>query len=247
MPGNHGDGGFATHVRVPARGLCEVPDELPDGLSPALLSVVADAVTTPLEAIRRSGLAAGDVAVFVGVGGVGGFGVQIAAALGATVAAVDVDSRRLELAGRHGAELLFDSGEVGVREIRNALRARSDPDGGGGLKIFETSGTVAGQTTAFGLLGPGAHLGIVGFTAEPVELHLSNLMAFDATAAGNWGSSPERYPEALAMVLDGRVALAPFVEIHPLDSAPEVLADTAAHRLLHRPILVPPPARADLR
>src|SRR5579884_2317716 len=56
MPGNDGDGGFATHVRVPARGLCPVPETLPKGITLAMLSVVADAVTTPFEAIRRAGL-----------------------------------------------------------------------------------------------------------------------------------------------------------------------------------------------
>ena len=54
MPGNDADGGFATCVRVPAGGLCPVPEELPKELTLAMLSVVADAVTTPYEAIRRS-------------------------------------------------------------------------------------------------------------------------------------------------------------------------------------------------
>src|SRR5574337_175049 len=101
MPGNDGDGGFATHVRVPARGLCSVPEQLPKGLTLEMLSVVADAVTTPYEAIRRSGLGHDDVAVIVGAGGVGGFGVQIAAALGAAVVAIDIDQQRLELVAQH--------------------------------------------------------------------------------------------------------------------------------------------------
>ena len=100
MPGNDGDGGFATHVSVPARGLCPVPDELPAGCILESLAVVADAVTTPFEAIRRSRLTEDDVAVIVGVGGIGGFGVQIAAARGAAVVAIDVDPVRLELAWR---------------------------------------------------------------------------------------------------------------------------------------------------
>jgi 6-hydroxycyclohex-1-ene-1-carbonyl-CoA dehydrogenase len=241
MPGNHGDGGFATHVTVPAHGLCQVPDVLPDGLSLPLLSVVADAVTTPLEAIARAGLTGDDVAVFVGVGGVGGFGVQIAAARGAAVVAIDVDGSRLELASAHGAALALDAGELDVRELRSAVRqfARGADRAGIGLKIFETSGTTAGQRTAWALLGPGAHLAVVGFTPEKLELRLSNLMAFDATAEGNWGSSPERYPEALDLVLDGKVALAPYVEIHPLERAPEVLQAVAEHRLAGRAILVP--------
>lgn len=241
MPGNHGHGGFATHVTVPSHGLCPVPEDLPAGLSLPLLSVVADAVTTPLEAIRRAGLTGDDVAVFVGAGGVGGFGVQIAAALGAAVAAIDVEGSRLELATAHGAALALDSSALDGRQLKAAVRefASQAKRSGVGLKIFETSGTAGGQRTAWSLLGPGAHLAIVGFTPEKLELRLSNLMAFDATAQGNWGSSPERYPEALELVLSGKVVLGPYVETHPLDRAPEVLQAVAEHRLSGRAILVP--------
>src|SRR5271167_2175346 len=122
MPGNDGDGGFATHVLLPARGLCRVPESLPSGLTLEMLSVVADAVTTPYEAIRRSGLGPEDVAIIVGAGGVGGFGVQIAAALGAAVVAIDVDRERLELASQHGAGLVLDSTSMDLKSMKAALR-----------------------------------------------------------------------------------------------------------------------------
>ena len=241
MPGNDGDGGFATHVRVPARGLCPVPQDLPAGITLDLLSVVADAVTTPYEAIRRSGLGAEDVAVFVGVGGVGGFGVQVAAAFGAAVVAIDVDPSRLELAAQHGASLALDTKSQNEKDLKAAVRAFAKEAGrkGIGLKIFETSGTPAGQTTAFGLLDPGGYLAVVGFTPKKVELRLSNLMALDATARGNWGCPPEHYPEALALVLDGKVVIEPYVERHSLDKAPAVLEAVARHEIRKRAILVP--------
>jgi 6-hydroxycyclohex-1-ene-1-carbonyl-CoA dehydrogenase len=241
MPGNHGHGGFATHVLVPSEGLCSVPKERPVGVSLPMLSVVADAVTTPLEAIRRAGLLGSSVAVFVGVGGVGGFGVQIAAALGAAVVAIDVEPSRLELAASHGASLVLDANDLDDREIKAAVRkfSRASDCSDIGIKIFETSGTAAGQRTAWSLLDPGGHVAIVGFTPEKVELRLSNLMAFDATAEGNWGSSPERYPEALSLVLDGKIVLGPYVEEHPLDQAPQVLQAVADHRLDKRAILIP--------
>jgi 6-hydroxycyclohex-1-ene-1-carbonyl-CoA dehydrogenase len=243
MPGNDGHGGFATHVKVPARGLCRVPDELPAGLPLAWLSVIADAITTPLEAIRRARLTADDVAVFVGVGGVGGFGVQIAAALGAAVAAIDVDERRLALAERHGATLTMDAAKSDAKAIRAAIRSfvKDSRRMGIGLRIFETSGTPAGQQTAFGLLDHGAHLAVVGYTPKPVELRLSNLMAFDATAAGNWGCAPERYPEALDLVLQGKVVLDDYVETHPLDCAPAVFQRVVAHQVARRAVLTPEP------
>lgn len=241
MPGNDGDGGFATHVRVPARGLCPVPEPLPAGITLKSLAVVADAITTPFEAIRRAGLSAEDVAVFVGVGGVGGFGAQIAAAKGAAVVAIDVDPARLELADRHGAALTLDARQSGEKELRAAVRAFVKQSGrrGIGLKIFETSGTPAGQKIAFSLLDHGAWLAVVGYASQAVEWRLSNLMAFDATAAGNWGCPPEHYPAALDLVLTGRIALAPFVEYHPLEDGAEVFEAVARGAVKRRAILVP--------
>lgn len=237
MPGNDGDGGFASHVRVPARGLCAVPDVLPDGVTLEMLSVVADAVTTPFEAIQRAQLAAGDVAIFVGVGGIGAFGVQIAAALGAVVVAIDVDEERLALAAQHGAALTLNPREMSVKDLKSSIRALKS--GGIGWKIFETSGTTAGQETAFGLLDFGAYLAVVGYTPQKVELRLSNLMAFDATARGNWGCAPENYPKALDLVLQKKIAIAPFIEIHPIDDLPELFEAAREHRIRLRPVVTP--------
>jgi 6-hydroxycyclohex-1-ene-1-carbonyl-CoA dehydrogenase len=241
MPGNDGDGGFATHVMVPARGLCDVPQTLPRGLTLAMLSVVADAVTTPFEAIRRSDLGPDDVAVIVGAGGIGGFGVQIAAALGAAVVAIDVDQERLEQAALHGAGLTLPASSMDLKTMKSLVRrfVAESARKGVGLKIFEMSGTPSGQATAFGLLDYGGYLGVVGFTPKSVEVRLSNLMAFDATARGNWGCPPEQYPAALAMVLEGKIKLAPFVEQHQLDEAPQILEAVAHHKFRRRAILVP--------
>lgn len=241
MPGNDGDGGFATHVRVPAQGLCFVREPLPEGLRAEHLSVVADAVTTPYEAVQRSGLSTGDVAVVVGAGGIGGFGVQIAAAHGAAVVAIDIDDAKLALAAQHGAGLTLNPAASDEKTIKTSVRefARRQRPGYVGLKIFEMSGTPAGQQTAFSLLDYGAYLAIVGFTPRKLELRLSNLMAFDATARGNWGCAPEHYPGALQMVRDGRVALGPYVEEHPLDDAPKVFEAVQHHEIKRRVILTP--------
>ena len=241
MPGNDGDGGFATHVLVPSRGLCPVPESLPSDVTLEMLSVVADAVTTPYEAIRRANLGAEDVAVVVGAGGVGGFGVQIAAALGAAVAVIDIDRERLDLASRHGASLPLDASTTDLKGLRAAVRTFVKESGrkGIGLKLFAMSGTPAGQVTAFGLLDHGAYLGVVGFTPKSVELRLSNLMAFDATARGNWGCPPDQYPCALQLVLDGKIGLAPYIELHPLEEAPAILGAVAQHGVRRRAILKP--------
>lgn len=239
FPGNDIHGGFATHVVVPARGLCPVPDSMSVPLEQ--LAVLADAITTPYEAIRRSGLRDGDVALFVGVGGVGGFGVQVARALGAHVVAIDVDPDKLELAAKHGARLALNAREVQGNDLRKTIREHVKAAGKPLVewKIFETSGTAAGQETAFRLLVHGAHLGIVGFTMDTVNLRLSNLMALDARAEGNWGCPPEHYPATLALVEKGLVAIEPYVESRPLAQVNAALADLQAHRIKRRVILIP--------
>jgi len=242
MPGNDGDGGFATHVVVPGRGLCCVPDKLPSGIKLAALAVVADAVTTPYEAICRAQLGPDNIAVFTGVGGIGGFGVQIAAAFGAAVIAIDIDRERLELAAQHGAALTLNASQMNEKDLKSAVRSFAKQSGrnGIGLKIFETSGTTAGQATAFGLLDHGGYLSVVGYSPRPVEIRLSNLMAFDATARGNWGCPPEQYSAAMSLVLEGKVALEPYVEEHSLDEAPEVLKAVHERVIRRHAILVPP-------
>ena len=61
MPGNDIQGGFATHIVVPARGLCAVDEArlARAGLTLAEVSIVADALTTPYQAVRRAGVDAG--------------------------------------------------------------------------------------------------------------------------------------------------------------------------------------------
>ena len=243
MPGNDIHGGFATHVRVPAHGLCPVDEArlLAAGLGLADVSVIADAVTTPYQAITQADVQPGDLAIVIGVGGVGGYAVQIASAMGAKVVAVDVDTAKLELLRDYGADLTIDAREVQGRDLKKAVATFATDNGlrATEWKIFECSGTAAGQTSAFGLLTHGATLAVVGFTMDRVELRLSNLMAFHARALGNWGCAPGHYPRALEMVLGGKITMTPFIRQHPLSEVNQVLDAAQAHALGERAILVP--------
>jgi len=246
FPGNDVHGGFGTHVRIPARGLCEVPDladpaKNPSGLELSALSVVADAVSTPYQAIVRAGLGPGDLAVWVGTGGVGGFGVQISAALGAAVIAIDIDPARLEGMAAHGAGLTIDSSSGDAKAIRNQVRGFAKAQGipSWRTRIFEASGHPSGQALAFGLLGHGGYLSVVGYTPAKVELRLSNLMAFDAVAQGSWGCLPEHYPAVVELALSGRIALEPFIDRRPLTTINDVFPELHHGGVAGRIVLMP--------
>jgi len=243
MPGNDIQGGFATHINVPALGLCPVnEDDLASaGMSLAEVAVLADAVTTPYQAAVLAEIQPGDLAIVIGIGGVGGYAVQIANAMGARVVAIDVDQAKLDQLREHGAALTINAREVDPRGIKQQVKEFVKAQGlrATEWKIFECSGTTAGQSTAFSLMTFGSHLAVVGFTMDKLELRLSNLMAFSARLQGNWGCLPEYYPAALALVLEGKIQMKPFVRLHPLEKINEVFTAARAHQLNERAILVP--------
>ncbi len=243
MPGNDIQGGFASHIVVPGRGLCEVDEArlAKAGLTLAEVSIVADALTTPYQAVSRAGVTPGSLAIVIGAGGVGGYCVQVARAFGATVVAIDVDDAKLSAIAPHGASLVLNSRNLDAKAIKSAIQAFARDNGLRATEwfIFECSGTAPGQLTAYSLLVHGATLSVVGFTMDKVEVRLSNLMAFDARAIGNWGCPPEAYPAALALVLDGKVQIKPFVETHPLEDINRVFGAVHHREIKKRAVMVP--------
>jgi 6-hydroxycyclohex-1-ene-1-carbonyl-CoA dehydrogenase len=243
MPGNDIQGGFASHIVVPARGLCLVDEArlAQAGLALWQVSVVADALTTPYQAVRKAGVAPGSLAVVIGAGGVGGYCVQVANAFGAKVVAIDVDRRKLEAISACGAAKTIDSRGLEAKAIKQAVAGFAKEQGLRPTEwfVFECSGTAAGQQTAWNLLVHGATLSVVGFTMDRVEIRLSNLMAFDARAIGNWGCPPEQYPAALELVLQGKVQVAPFVQAHPLADINAIFAAVHRHDIRARVVLQP--------
>src|SRR5439155_27048521 len=131
MPGNAIQGGFATHTVVPGRGLCAVdePRLARAELTLPEVSIVADALTTPYQAVRRAGVTSGSLAIVVGAGGVGGYCVQIANAFGAKVVAIDVDDAKLEAIHKHGAALTLNARAQDGKAMKAAISAFAKQQG----------------------------------------------------------------------------------------------------------------------
>ncbi len=243
MPGNDIQGGFASHIVVPANGLCPIDESRlkAAGISLADVSVIADAVTTPYQAVLQAGVGEGDLVIVNGIGGVGGYCAQVSKAFGGTVVAIDVSQDKLDAIGKDCAALTLNARQVEPRALKAAIQAFAKERGLRQTEwiIFECSGTKAGQETAFSLLNHGATLCVVGFTMDKVEVRLSNLMAYHARALGNWGCPPELYPQALELVLNGSVKVGPFVEQHPLSDINRIFEAVHHGELKRRAVLVP--------
>jgi 6-hydroxycyclohex-1-ene-1-carbonyl-CoA dehydrogenase len=241
MPGNDFDGGFASHIKVPYKYLCLVPEEVLNKYSLAQLAVVADAISTPYQVVEKSELSAGDFAIVIGVGGIGIYGALIAKTKGAKILAIDINDNKLNKAREYGIDATLNSAGMDFKEIKARVReiAQDLAARGFAWKIFEFSGTKSGQELAFGLLTFASTLSIVGFTMDKLEVRLSNLMAFDAKLIGTWGCKPELYPEVVDLIVSGKLDIKDFVETFPMSKINEVFTNTLKHKYDKRSILVP--------
>jgi 6-hydroxycyclohex-1-ene-1-carbonyl-CoA dehydrogenase len=242
MPGNDIHGGFASHIVVPAHGLCEVDEArlAATGLALADLAVVADAATASYQTVVETRVAPGDLVVVIGVGGVGGYAAQIAATFGGIVVGIDINADRLGvIAGR--CALTLDAREMTTADLQGAITAFAEARG---LRqsewiILECSGSRAGREAAYSLINKRAVVAVIGCSMDRVELRHPNLMKFHARAIENWGLPPELYPQALELVLNGRIKVTEFIEKHPLEAINEVFAAAHAGTLKRRAVLFP--------
>jgi 6-hydroxycyclohex-1-ene-1-carbonyl-CoA dehydrogenase len=203
MLGNHIDGGFAEYLTLPAKDVVRLPDDVPlvEG------SVIADAVTTPFHAVvRRGKVAPGDWVIVVGCGGVGLSLVQIAAALGARVIAVDLKDTKLARATAFGARATINPSKVEKldREVRKIT--------GGGVDVaFEAVGRAATQEAAFACLRTGGRLVLVGYSPETMALNAGRVMFREIEVVGSLGCRPLDYPRVIELVRQGRIRLTELV------------------------------------
>lgn len=241
MPGNDFHGGFASHIKVPHRYLCPVPDSVLKHYRLEELSVIADAISTPYQVMKKSEIEEGDLAIVIGVGGVGVYGALIAKIMGAKVIALDISDEKLANAKKNGVDATLNTKGMDFKAIKDAVRGLAKEIGAPkyGWKIFEISGTKTGQETAFGLLTFTSTMSIVGFTMDKVDARLSNLMAFDAKLIGTWGCRPELYPEVVELIASGKLQIKDFVETFPMSRINEVFKNTLAHKYTKRSVMVP--------
>lgn len=113
-------GGQTSHSVSAAAAAIPVPDSLSD--DDAIFCKIAG---ISLHGVRRAGVKQDDWVVVVGLGIIGHFVVQHAAALGARVIGIDLEPDRLELARQGGATHCFDGRDV---NLANTIK---DLTGGG--------------------------------------------------------------------------------------------------------------------
>lgn len=231
MFGNHVDGGFAEYVVAPAKDTFLLPEGVPlvEG------SIIADAVTTPYHAVvNRGRVRPGDAVVVFGCGGVGLNVVQIAAAQGARVVAVDLSDDKLAWARKLGAAAAVNPSSV-ERLDKELRRATS----GGADVAFEVVGKPSTQEQALASLKTGGRAVFVGYAPDTMTLNSGRVMFRELEVVGSLGCRPVDYPRAIEMVRQNRIQLEPLVthqfSLERIGEAFDTLRSGSAIRVVVRP------------
>jgi threonine dehydrogenase-like Zn-dependent dehydrogenase len=197
---------MATRLAFPAAHAYRV--ELP-----ARAAALVEPASVALNAARRGEVAGRTVAV-VGAGPIGLLVAQCARAEGAqTVLVSDTRPDRLALAGRLGFAPLPD--DVGPDDVDVAVLCAGGP---------------AALAAALAVVRPGGLLVAVGLCGQPtVPFDFDRVVLRDLAVRGVLGSVG-LWPNAIALIADGRVQVEPLVTAEfGLERVPEALAALAGN------------------
>ncbi len=226
MLGNHIDGAYAEYVAVPAKDVLELPDSIP--LEEA--SIIADAMSTPYHAVKnRARVRPGDTVVIFGCGGVGINAVQLAAAAGGYVIAVDINDRKLEWASQFGAARTINASKV--ERVSKEVKKLT---GGGADIAMEVIGNPRTIEEAFECVRIGGRLCVVGYTHESISIVAGKIMFKEIELVGSLGCRPLDYGPLIRMVEAGTIELKRLVthrfSLDELDQAFAVMKEGVSLR-----------------
>jgi len=201
QPGFTGPGSFAQYVALPRADLNLVP--LPDSLGFVEAAALGCRFMTAFAAVTVHGRTAeGDWVAVHGCGGVGLSAVMIAVAVGARVAAVDVDPVKLERAAELGAEVTLDA-----REGDPAAAVR-EATGGGAHVALDALGSAATCAASVGSLrkrGRHVQVGLMLGDERNVPIPMSRVISHELELVGVHGMAVRHYPVLLDAIGAGRL------------------------------------------
>ena len=194
MTGYTVNGGFAEYVLADPAYV----GHLPAGLSFESLAPILCAGVTVYKGLKVLDLRPGQWVAVVGVGGLGHLAVQYARAMGLHVVAVDIDSARLQMAQRLGAQLCVNSAEQDPVAV-----LQKELGGAHGALVTAVSRESFGQS--LGMLHKRGTMSMVGLPPGDFALPIFDVVLNAKTVRGSIVGSRQDLNEALQFAAEGVV------------------------------------------
>jgi D-arabinose 1-dehydrogenase-like Zn-dependent alcohol dehydrogenase len=198
---------------------------LPDGIDMLAAAGLGCRFGTAFHAVRsQARVQAGECVVVLGCGGVGLSALQIAAASGARVIAVDVSEGALEAARALGAEPVPTAPDEEADDLVERLLAAS---GGGADVTIDALGSARTAAAGIRALRPrGRHVQVgllLGGDADP-SLPMGRVIGLELQLLGSHGLAAGEYRELLREIADGHLDPAAHLgSIIGLEDLPDAL------------------------
>ncbi len=193
------NGAMTKFVRVPARLLHRVPDNL---------SMQHAALTEPCSVafnavVENSRIKPGDRVVVLGPGTIGVLCAAVARLCGAEVAIVGLESdkHRFQVAKKYGCETIVGSADDWARQR----------DGLGADGVIDTAGVSITLKTALDLVRPAGWITKVGWGKQPLGFSLDPLVAKNVTLQGSFSHNWPVWERVIALLASGQLDIEPIV------------------------------------
>ncbi len=192
-------GAMTRYVRVPARCLHKVPDNLPFEQAcltePCSVAYNAVVVNSPIKP--------GDRVLVIGPGTIGILCAAMARLCGAEVAIIGLESdrARLEIAQRYGCEgIVGDASEWALKK-----------DGLGADCVIDAAGASATLKIALQLVRPKGHITKVGWGPQPLNFSLDPLVQKNVTLQGSFSHNWPIWEKVLSLLASGQLDVKPII------------------------------------
>jgi len=161
MIGKHCDGGYAEFIKVPARNVFVLPEEIPFEVGAVMMCSSA----TALHALNKARFKSRESIAIFGFGGLGYSALQLAKAFGCSALyVVEINPAKLGSAAKLGAVAINAKAGDPVDQIREAT-------GGKGVDVsLELIGSATTMRQAVQCLGAHGRAALVGLTAESMSV-----------------------------------------------------------------------------
>ena len=197
MIGKHRDGGYAEFIKVPARSLFALPDEI--GFAQGAIMMCSSA--TALHALNKARLTAGESVAIFGFGGLGYSALQLARAFDCgAVYVVDINPVKLASAAALGAIPISATAADAAQQIRDAT-------GGNGVDVaIDFVGTAATMNQAVRCLSNLGRAAMVALSREALSfLPYTELINKEAEVIGVSDHLASEFPSLMRYAQTGRL------------------------------------------
>ena len=193
------NGAMTRFVRVPARCLHKVPDQIP--FEHACLTEPCCVAYSAV--VENTGIKPGDRVIVLGPGTIGILCAAVARICGAQVAIVglEADKRRLDIAKQYGCETI----------IGDAIEWANNRDGLGADCVIDAAGASITLKIAMQLVRPNGKITKVGWGPQPLGFSLDPLVQKNIRLQGSFSHNWPMWERVIALMASGQLDVKPII------------------------------------